>query len=133
MYTFHTIPNIPETHHNSDLCLFPFFQYLNPEIFRLVAMISSAYVAHYNAPKFWNELKDRTRTKYNTVVASSFFISFIIYVIVATAGFYTFGGHSSGFILNNYANSDVLATIARVAIGLGVYVCSSIYIYSYIV
>ena len=96
-------------------------------------MISSAYVAHYNAPKFWNELKDRTRTKYNTVVASSFFISFIIYVIVATAGFYTFGGHSSGFILNNYANSDVLATIARVAIGLGVYVCSSIYIYSYIV
>lgn len=31
-------------------------------------------------------------------------------------GFLTFGGASSGFILNNYATTDRLATVARVAV-----------------
>ena len=92
----------------------------NPEIFRLIGMISSAYVAHYNAPKFWTELKNPTRPRYNFVVASSFFFSLAVYVVVAMAGFLTFGGNSKGFILNNYASSDKLALIARVAIGSGI-------------
>ena len=32
----------------------------------------------------------------------------------------TFGQASTGFILNNYATNDVLATVARVAIGTGI-------------
>lgn len=83
-------------------------------------MISSAYVAHYNAPKFWTELKDATREKFNTVIASAFSISFVAYSAVMIAGFLTFGGTCQGFILNNYASNDVLATVARVAIGLGI-------------
>jgi len=35
---------------------------------------------------------------------------------VTAFGFLTFGGASSGYILNNYANSDRLATVARVAV-----------------
>ncbi len=31
-------------------------------------------------------------------------------------GFLTFGGASSGYILNNYANTDNLATVARIAV-----------------
>ena len=31
-------------------------------------------------------------------------------------GFLTFGGASNGYILNNYANTDRLATVARVAV-----------------
>ena len=33
-------------------------------------------------------------------------------------GFLTFGGASSGFVLNNYASNDILASFARLAIGL---------------
>lgn len=83
-------------------------------------MISSAYVAHYNAPKFWKELKNPTRPRYNLVVTSVFLASFLVYVTVVLAGFLTFGGHSSGFILNNYASADSLATVARLAIGAGI-------------
>lgn len=36
------------------------------------------------------------------------------------AGFLTFGGNAQGFILNNYASTDTLATIARIAIGMGI-------------
>lgn len=35
---------------------------------------------------------------------------------VTAFGFLTFGGASSGYILNNYANTDLLATVARVAV-----------------
>lgn len=83
-------------------------------------MISTAYVAHYNAPKFLAELKDNSMERFNTVVASAFGFAVLIYVSVMVIGFLSFGGHSTGFILNNYASADKLATIARVAIGGGI-------------
>lgn len=83
-------------------------------------MISTAYVAHYNAPKFWNELKDQSMPRYNTVVASAFGFALCIYLAVMWTGFLTFGGNSKGFLLNNYASSDRFATFARLAIGAGI-------------
>ena len=35
-------------------------------------------------------------------------------------GFKTFGGHSAGFILNNYSSKDIMATLGRLAIGGGI-------------
>ena len=54
------------------------------------------------------------------MVSASFLFSCITYIVVAFAGFFTFGGNSKGFILNNYASSDNLAFIARVCIGSGI-------------
>jgi len=97
--------------------------HLNSSIFILISMMSTAFVAHYNAPKFWVSLKDRTTKRYNTVVASAFSFSALMYVAVMWIGFLTFGGNSTGFILNNFAKEDKLATIARLAIGAGI-LCS---------
>lgn len=83
-------------------------------------MISTAYVAHYNAPKFMAELKDPTMERFNRVVATAFGFSFLIYIAVMWIGFLSFGGHSTGFILNNYSSTDGLAFIARIAIGGGI-------------
>jgi len=41
-------------------------------------------------------------------------------MLVMWVGFLTFGQSSTGFILNNYATNDALATIARVSIGAGI-------------
>jgi len=89
-------------------------------IFILLSMMSTAYVAHYNAPRFWNGLKNPTLKRYNFVVNISFGFSFLMYLAVMWLGFLTFGGHSTGFILNNYSSQDPLATIARFAIGAGI-------------
>jgi len=89
-------------------------------VFVLISMMATAYVAHYNAPKFWAELKQPTLKRYNTVVASAFGLAAAIYMSVMWAGFLTFGGHSTGFILNNYSAKDQLATFARLAIGFGI-------------
>lgn len=92
-------------------------------IFMLVSLLSTAYVAHYNAPKFWVELKEPTLPKYNKVVIAAFSFAVAVYIFVSWVGFLTFGGNASGLILNNYSNRDFLATLARVAIGLGI-VCT---------
>ena len=48
---------------------------------------------------------------------SSFALSAVLTGVVMTAGFLTFGGASDGYILNNYAPTDRLAQLARVAVG----------------
>lgn len=89
-------------------------------IFMLISLLSTAYVAHYNAPKFWTELKDPSLPRYKTVVSAAFGLAIVTYISMMWVGFLTFGGHSSGLILNNYSSNDQLATFARVAIGLGI-------------
>jgi amino acid permease len=86
----------------------------------LLSTIATAYVAHYNAPKFWTELKQRSMSRYNLVVYSAFGFAAIMYFIVMVIGFNTFGGNASGFILNNYSARDMLATLGRLAIGGGI-------------
>lgn len=89
-------------------------------IFKLVSMMATAYMAHYNAPKFLSELKEPTMDNFNQVVGAAFVLAFVAYLAIMSCGFMTFGGSSTGFILNNYASADNLATLARIAIGGGV-------------
>ncbi|EOD34244.1 hypothetical protein EMIHUDRAFT_98651 [Emiliania huxleyi CCMP1516] len=49
--------------------------------------------------------------------AGGFALSAALTAVVMAAGFLTFGGACDGFILNNYAPTDRLAQLARVAIG----------------
>lgn len=83
-------------------------------------MISTAYVCHYNAPKFYSDLKEKNLTNYSNIIKTSFSFAFIMYILMMSIGYLTFGGNSTGLILNNYANQDLLATIARIAIGTGI-------------
>jgi amino acid permease len=47
-------------------------------------------------------------------------ISGLAFLVVASAGFLTFGLSSSGFILNNYSPLDPLITSSRVALALSI-------------
>jgi len=81
-----------------------------------VSMLSTAFTAHFNAPKFYTELKDKTLPKYYKVVSTSFTISAAIFALIASIGFLTFGSHSSGLILNNYSTKDSLMSLSRIAV-----------------
>lgn len=76
---------------------------LDKKIFILISMLSTSYLAHFNAPKFYKELKDTSIFRFNQVVGGAFGISITIFVAVLCVGFLTFGANTSGFILNNYA------------------------------
>lgn len=84
----------------------------------LVGMLSTAYMAHFNAPKFYTELKNATVPRYVTVVSTSFAVSIALFVLIAGAGFLTFGGNASGLILNNYSSRDTWMGLSRLAVAL---------------
>lgn len=93
---------------------------LSPNTFILICMLSTAYMAHFNAPKFFVELKDNTIKRYNTVVGSSFAISVFLFAAIGSLGFLTFGSASSGLILNNYSGKDALMSLSRIAVAVSI-------------
>jgi len=76
-------------------------------------MISEAYIAHYNACRFYVELKGKTVRKFGNVVSCSFGISALYYIFVTAFGFLTFGANSAPYILDSYSTHDALASISR--------------------
>lgn len=93
----------------------------NPKSLILVSMLSTAYIAHFNAPKFYRELKDSdTQPKrfHVGVVASSFTVSMLFYFLISSFGYLTFGSATKGMLLTNYSTNDVLISLSRFAVGL---------------
>lgn len=84
----------------------------------LLSMLSTSYIAHYNAPKFYTELKNPTMGRFNQVVGGAFGAAVAFFILMMCTGFMTFGGATQGFVLNNYASKDILAIMARLAIGI---------------
>jgi amino acid permease len=87
--------------------------FFSPQSLVLVSILSTGFVAHYNAPRYYFELKDHTTGRFNIVVNVSFILAALIYVAVSSVGFLTFGENSKGFVLDNYSYRDPLVSIAR--------------------
>jgi amino acid permease len=94
----------------------PSFGETGPEIQGLVlaCTLATAFVSHYNAPRFHNELEQKEH--FDTVTYTSFGISAALMAIIAVAGFTTFGIASAPVILNNYSPYDPLIGAGRTAI-----------------
>jgi amino acid permease len=86
----------------------------------LTCMLSNAYIAHFNAPKYLAELKNNTMGRFTQVIAWSFGSSVALYSIITALGFLTFGAASNGLILNNYSTQDFLMSLSRIAVALSV-------------
>mmetsp|Transcript_21613 Transcript_21613/g.55207 ORF Transcript_21613/g.55207 Transcript_21613/m.55207 type:complete len:497 (+) Transcript_21613:76-1566(+) len=98
---------------------------LNPSVFVLVSMLATAFLAHYNAPKYFNELAEPTdgsskQAAFNKVCAGAFGLAATLCGSIMAGGYLTFGGASQGLILNNYAQGDPLAFLARVGISASI-------------
>lgn len=113
------IDDLPESHQPS-FGTVGFAGAFTPNALVLVCMLFEAYVAHYNAPRFYTELKDHTIPRFRTVVSYAFGTSTLMYVIITAFGFLTFGASCDGYILNNYSTRDYLATFCRVGIAVAI-------------
>jgi amino acid permease len=117
--TAETVAEVLSTSNSSDWWKLVF----NPSASILISMLSTAFMAHYNAPKFYWELAQRSTPRYNRVVASSFIGATFLMATVAAAGFGTFGAASKGMILNNYPVDDKLMALSRLAVTISL-ICS---------
>lgn len=91
---------------------------LSPNSLILVCMLSTAYIAHFNAPRFFKELKNNTMKRFGSMTSWSFGISTALYASVSAMAFLTFGSASDGLILNNYSTKDLLITASRFAVAV---------------
>jgi amino acid permease len=80
----------------------------------LACTLATAFVSHYNAPRFHAELDDKSQ--FDTVTATSFSISAAIMAFIAVTGYCTFGIASQPMILANYSPYDPLLTGCRAVI-----------------
>lgn len=85
----------------------------------LLGMSETAYIAHLNAPSFYDEV-GRDDTKFRLVSGLGFVVPVLVYLLFLCSGFLTFGSSSAGSILNSYAQNDVMANIARALFGVNV-------------
>ncbi len=93
---------------------------LQPATLVLVSMAATAYLAHFNAPDFYNQLEKKSLPRFKKLTGLGFFATAAISIVMMAAGFLTFGAASSGVILNNYATTDVGATLCRGLMGISV-------------
>lgn len=85
----------------------------SPSMLVLVGMVATAFLAHFTALDFHNNLKDNSMKRFGCLVGAGFAGTALINVAFMAFGFLTFGGNSAGLILNNYSTKDIGATFCR--------------------
>lgn len=94
--------------------------FLSSKAYLLISCLATAFVAHYNAPKYYRELEGRSLSRFYQVVAAGFGGAVLLFSLTMAFGFLTFGSDSAGFILNNYSTEDELMDAARAAISFSI-------------
>lgn len=88
--------------------------------FSSVAIMNVLFTAHYNGPRFYQELKDRSLPRFAKTVAGAMAMAFAVYATMGIVGYLRFGNESLGNILNNFAVNDTYAIVARLVLAVGV-------------
>jgi len=93
----------------------------SPASLILGSMAALSYLAHINAPSFYKSMGNtKPLRKFGFMSAIGFLGVAFINAWILTCGFLTFGGNSSGIILNNYSNLDIGAVLCRFLFALSV-------------
>ena len=94
---------------------------LNSGALVLANMLCVAYLAHYNAINYYNELEHTSPARYRRAVFTGFGIAASVFAGMMLIGYSIFGSAAQPLILNNFHRSaDHLATGARLATGLAI-------------
>ena len=84
-----------------------------PSTLVFTSMVSSAFLCHFCAPDFYHNLRANTLSRFKTLTVLGFSATTLINTLMMSMGFLTFGGGSSGMVLNNYSSKDIGATFCR--------------------
>ncbi|KAI1428807.1 transmembrane amino acid transporter family protein [Xylaria sp. FL1777] len=91
---------------------------VNDGIFQAIGVISFAFVCQHNSLLIYGSLKTPTIDRFATVTHYSTGVSMIACLVMALAGFLTFGDKTLGNVLNNFPADNTMVTIARLCFGL---------------
>ena len=87
-------------------------------VFVSLALMGVAFNCHYNIPRYYRELGPRQRHRMAPSFTCGVGIALSLYLIIAAGGYLTFGGKTLPDVLSDYGTDDLLATLARGALGV---------------
>lgn len=82
-------------------------------------LTSAAYTAHFNAPDFYRELRNRSMQKYVWICGASFLCIFVLNSIIGLSGYFLVGYGVTENVLNSM-RSTIPSTFAYLAVGISV-------------
>ncbi|KAL0248331.1 hypothetical protein GEMRC1_003567 [Eukaryota sp. GEM-RC1] len=85
-----------------------------------IPLMSVSFNGHYNVLNLYKELSNRSMKRFTKAVVASSTFSLLFYTLIGFVGYYCFRGDTMGNIVNNYAQNDLLAIIARVGVSITV-------------
>lgn len=89
---------------------------LKPCLGGAIPIMNVAFTLHYNGPRFYYELKQRSLKRWAAVASLAYVVCGSIYVTAALCGYLLFGGNTEGNILNNFDSDDEAAILARLSL-----------------
>lgn len=108
--------------------------FVNTGLVQAIGVISFAFVCHHNSLLIYGSLRKPTLDRFALVTHYSTGISMVLCLVMASAGFVTFGSKTQGNVLNNFPTDNIVVNIARLCFGLNmlatlpleVFVCRSV-------
>ncbi|KAI0018281.1 transmembrane amino acid transporter family protein [Xylariomycetidae sp. FL0641] len=91
---------------------------INEGVFQAIGVISFAFVCQHNSLLIYGSLKTPTIDRFATVTHYSTGVSMLACLVMALAGFLTFGDKTLGNVLNNFPADNTMVTVARLCFGL---------------
>ncbi|CAI2180426.1 2973_t:CDS:2 [Funneliformis geosporum] len=97
------------------------WDFVHPEMFQAIGVISFAFVCHHNSLLIFDSLRKPTLNRFAAVTHLSTGISMLACLLVAIVGFLAFTDKTEGNILNNFPEDNVLINIARFCFGFNMF------------
>ncbi|KAL2021563.1 hypothetical protein VTK56DRAFT_7062 [Thermocarpiscus australiensis] len=91
---------------------------VNDGIFQAIGVISFAFVCHHNSLLIYGSLEKPTIDRFAKVTHYSTAVSMLACLLMALAGFLTFGDKTLGNVLNNFPADNTMVNVARLCFGL---------------
>ncbi|CAE7457219.1 AVT7 [Symbiodinium necroappetens] len=86
--------------------------YVKLDMFKTLALFNGSFSAHYNAPTYYAELKEKSFLNYMRVSFWAFGIATLLFTAFGLAGFARFGDEVLGNVLKSYSPDDPMIQIS---------------------
>ncbi|KAJ1926915.1 hypothetical protein IWQ60_003392 [Tieghemiomyces parasiticus] len=93
------------------------WDFVKPDIFQAIGVISFAFVCHHNSFMIYSALQMPTLNRYGRIIHVSTALSALVCLLLASVGYLNFTDKTRGNILNNFPDDNLFINIARFCFG----------------
>ncbi|KAK8798052.1 hypothetical protein WA171_005579 [Blastocystis sp. BT1] len=93
--------------------------HITGSLFGVIPVMCVSFNCHYNVPRYYYELKDRSPGRMWMTSIGSISVILFVYLIIALSGYLMFGVDTEGNLLRNFSHESLLPILSRCGLGFG--------------